>query len=315
MRVAFFGTPDVAAVALRRLIGSHHEIVVAVTQPDRPRGRSGTPQPPPAKQVAAEAGIPVLQPPTPKQDSFAPEFAAFSPDACVVVAYGHLLPPAVLAVPPRGTYNAHFSLLPRYRGAAPVQRAIMNGDDRTGVCVFLLEPTLDTGPVLERVEVAIEDDDTTGTLLARLAPIGADALVRTLDAVEDGTAEPKPQRDEAATPAPKIKPDEGEIDWSHPAERIRNLIRGLNPSPGAYTFFKGKRVKIWSAALADEPGEPGEPGAAIPVAGGFAIAAGEGAIVPTELQPEGKRRMTADEFLRGYRPGPTTRFGRDAADR
>ncbi|HEX9697108.1 MAG TPA: methionyl-tRNA formyltransferase [Actinomycetota bacterium] len=306
MRVAFFGTPDVAAVALRRLITSPHDVVVAVTQPDRPRGRSGTPQAPPAKQVALDAGIPVLQPDTPKQDGFAVELAAFAPDACGVVAYGHLIPPVVLSVPPRGTYNAHFSLLPRYRGAAPVQRAIIDGETRTGVCVFLLEPTLDTGPILERAEVTIEDDDTTGTLLARLGPIGAEALVRTFDAVEAGTASPQPQDDAEATPAPKIQPGEAEIDWRLPAERIRNLIRALNPNPGAYTTFRGKRLKIWVATPGDETGEPGS---AILTDEGFAIAAGSGSIHPIEVQPEGKRRMTGGEFARGARPQTGTHFG------
>lgn len=310
MRVAFFGTPDVAAVALRRLIESRHDVVVVVTQPDRPRGRSAAPQPPPAKQVAIDAGIPVLQPESPKHDGFAAELAAFAPDAGAVVAYGHLLPPAVLAVPPRGTYNAHFSLLPRYRGAAPVQRAIISGDDRTGVCVFALEPTLDTGPILERVEVAIEPDDTSGTLLERLAPIGADAIIRTLDAIESGTAVPQPQDDGLATPAPKIKPEEALIDWTLPAERIRNLIRGLNPGPGAYTTFRGKRLKIWSAATG---GHSGTPGAAVPGDDGFGIATPDGSLHPIEVQPEGKRRMSAAEFARGSRIDAAARFGDDAA--
>lgn len=305
MRVVFFGTPDVAAVALEALIESAHQIVAVVTQPDRPKGRSGTPHAPPAKQIATDAGIPVLQPPSPKDDGFAGALAKHAPDACAVVAYGHLLPPAVLAVPPRGTYNAHFSLLPRYRGAAPVQRAIMNGDRLTGVCVFGLEPTLDTGPILERVEVPINDDDTTGTLLARLAPIGAAALIRTLDAIEAGTARPQPQDDAQATPAPKIKPEEARIDWTQPAAAIRNRIRGLNPSPGAYTVFRDKRLKVWAAALDPRAGAPGT----VVDPGGPVVASGRESLRLTDVQPEGKRRMSGPEFANGSRLSPGELLG------
>lgn len=304
MRVVFFGTPDIAAFTLRRLLASRHEIAAVVTQPDKPRGRHGTPQPPPAKTAAT--GIPVLQPKTPKQEGFATELAALAPDACAVVAYGHLLPPAVLAVPPKGTVNVHFSLLPRYRGAAPVQRALMAGEAETGVSVFVLEPTLDTGPVVEQVRVAIEADDTAGTLLARLAPVGAEALVRALDALEAGTAAPIPQTDAEATPAPKIRPEEERIDWSRPAGEIVGLVRALNPNPGAYTWFRGKRVKVWQAEAA---GGAGEPGLVLDHGEGFSIAAGAGAVRPIELQPDGKRRMSAAELARGWRLGAGDRFG------
>ena len=193
MRVVFFGTPEPAADALDTLLASSHEVVAVVTQPDRPRGRSGTPQPSPAKQRALDAGIPVIQPASPRDDGFAATLASYAPDVCGVVAYGHILPPEVLAVPSKGTVNVHFSLLPAYRGAAPVQRAIMAGETETGVTTFLLEPTLDTGPVLRQVTEPIEPTDSTGTLLTRLASIGARLLVETLDALEAGTASAVPQ--------------------------------------------------------------------------------------------------------------------------
>lgn len=308
MRVVFFGTPDVAASSLRRLLESAHTVAGVVTQPDKPRGRHGTPQPPPVKLVALEAGIAVLQPNTPKQEGFAEELRALEPDAGAVVAYGHLLPPAVLAVPPKGTVNVHFSLLPRYRGAAPVQRALMAGETSTGVSVFVLEPTLDTGPVIERVRIAIEPDDTTGTLLERLAPIGADALVRVLDALEAGTAAPAPQHDAEATPAPKIRPEEEEIDWTRPARDIVNMVRALDPSPGAYTWFRGKRVKVWRA---EEASRSGEPGSVLDPGESFLIAAGGGSVRPLELQPDGKRRTGAGELARGWRLAEGERFGKN----
>lgn len=306
MRVVFFGTPDVAARSLERLLASSHEVAGVVTQPDKPRGRHGTPQPPPVKHVALEAGIPVLQPATPKQEGFAGELQALAPDACAVVAYGHLLPPAVLAVPPKGTVNVHFSLLPRYRGAAPVQRALMAGETETGVSVFVLEPTLDTGPVIEQVRVAIEADDTTGALLERLTPVGADALVRVLDALEAGAAVPHEQLDAEATPAPKIRPEEEQIDWTRPAKDIVNLVRALSPNPGAYTWFRGKRVKVWRAEPAAGTGEPG---AVLNPGESFVIATGDRAVRPLELQPDGKRRMPASELARGWRLAGGDRFG------
>jgi methionyl-tRNA formyltransferase len=312
MRVVFFGTPSIATPPLQALLDSAHQVVAVVTQPDRAKGRSGAPVAPPVKQLAEQHSIPALQPETPKQPEFAAQLASFTPDVCAVVAYGHLLPPAVLAVPPKGTVNVHFSLLPRYRGAAPVQRAIMNGDTQTGVCVFVLEPTLDTGPMILRVPVPIEPDDTTGSLMERLAPVGATALVAALDEIEAGTAAPVEQDDTHASPAPKIKPEEAQIDWTRPAPEIRNAIRGLNPNPGAFTWFRSKRVKIWSAALAPGGGSPGE---VLPEAEPVTVAAGTGALRILELQPEGKRRMSPEEFLRGARLQQGERFGGNQTDR
>jgi methionyl-tRNA formyltransferase len=301
VRVVFFGTPEPAAVALRALLASSHEVAAVVTQPDRPRGRSGTPQPPPAKVVATEAGLTVRQPSSPRDDGFAEALGALAPDACAVVAYGHIIPANVLAVPRKGFVNVHYSLLPRYRGAAPVQRAIMAGEIETGVSVFVLEPTLDTGPVLHVVREPIRPDDTAGTLMERLAEIGARALVESLDGLEGGVLESRTQDSSEASSAPKIKPEEGEIDWRLPASRIVNLVRALNPAPGAYTTLDGKRLKIWLARQA-ERAHGASAGTVVPLEKGrLGIAAADGVVELLEVQLEGSKRLDAGAFIRGHR--------------
>jgi methionyl-tRNA formyltransferase len=296
MRVVFMGTPDVAVPSLRALIDSHHDVAAVVTQPDKPRGRGRGVSASPVKQLADERGIPVLQPSQPKEDGFADALAVFEPQALAVVAYGHILPVAVLDVAP--AMNAHFSLLPRYRGAAPVQRALMDGATETGVSVFLLEPTVDTGPVVAVERVAIRPEETAGELLERLAPIGARLLVGALDDLEGGTLTPVPQTDIDASPAPKIKPEEAEIDWRRPAPEIANLVRALNPQPGAFTAVRGKRLLVWRARPVEGSGEPGT----VLVAGPeLIVATGSGGLSLTEVQLEGKRALPADEFLRGSR--------------
>jgi methionyl-tRNA formyltransferase len=314
VRVAFFGTPEPAVLALEALLASRHEVVCVVTRPDRPRGRSGRPEPPPVAARARTVGLPLVQPETPREESFAARLASFRPDAGAVVAYGHILPPEVLAVPPRGFVNVHFSLLPRYRGAAPVQRAIMAGERETGVTTFLLEPTLDTGPVLLRERVAIGPEDTAGSLLERLAPLGARLLVRSLDALEAGTARPVPQDDALATPAPKVSDEETWIDWRLPARRVVDLVRALDPAPGARTRFRGRLLKVWRARAVDAPGGVAGPGArpgTLLDAGRerLVVAAGEGAVELLEVQLEGGRRLEAASFARGHRPRPGEALG------
>ncbi|MBI4728910.1 MAG: methionyl-tRNA formyltransferase [Acidobacteria bacterium] len=308
MRVVFFGTPDVASVALRALL-ERHEVVAVVTQPDRPAGRARAPLPGPVKTLAAQSGLPVLQPGSPRDPGFAEALAAHRPEALAIVAYGHILPVEVLEVAP--AVNVHFSLLPRYRGAAPVQRALMDGVTETGVTTFLLEPTVDTGPILMQEPVRIDPEETAGDLLARLAPLGARMLVESLDAVSSGAGTGSSQDPALASPAPKIKPEEALINWSWPAERIANLVRALNPSPVAWTMFRGRRLNLWRARSLEGAGEgAGDPGRVLGgVSSGFAVSAGSGAVWPLELQPEGKRRMSVEEFVRGYRPAPTDRLG------
>ena len=307
MRVVFFGTPDPAAVALDALLASSHAVAAIVTQPDRPRGRSGAPQPSPVKERALGAGLPVLQPNSPRNEGFAEQLASFAPNVAAVVAYGHILPPDVLAVPPKGTVNVHYSLLPAYRGAAPVQRAIMAGEAETGVTTFLLEPTLDTGPMLMQVKEPIGPDDSSGSLLARLAPIGARVLIDTLDAIESGAARAVPQDASKASSAPKVRPEEGAIDWTRSASDIVNVIRALDPAPGAYAGFRGKRIKLWRArtvnGTSDEPGTVADIGRER-----LAVSAGDGLVELLEVQLEGSKRLEAAAFVRGHRPAAGETF-------
>jgi methionyl-tRNA formyltransferase len=297
MRVAFMGTPDVAASILEALLGSPHSVAVVVTQPDKPRGRGREVSASPVKALADAQDITVLQPRSPKDEGFVDALAVFEPQALAVVAYGHILPVPILELAP--AMNVHFSLLPRYRGAAPVQRALMDGVTETGVSVFMLEPTVDTGPVVAVESIPVAPQDTAGDVLDRLAPIGARLLVRALDDLEAGTIEPVPQSDQEASPAPKIKPEEAEIDWRQPGGQLADLVRALNPRPGAFTTFKGKRLIIWRAHPTDAVGEPGT---VVQAADQLVVAAGKGALTIDEVQPEGKRPMEAAEFLRGYRP-------------
>jgi methionyl-tRNA formyltransferase len=296
MRVVFMGTPDVAVPALRALLDSPHDVAAVVTQPDKPRGRGRDVSASPVKLLAEERGLPVLQPGSPKDEGFAEALSVFEPDALAVVAYGHILPRAVLAIAP--AMNAHFSLLPRYRGAAPVQRALMDGVTETGVSVFMLEPTVDTGPVVAVEGIAVGPDETAGELLERLAPIGARLLVRAIDDLERGTLQAVPQSDLDASPAPKIKPEEAEIDWVRPARDLANLVRALNPRPGAFTTAGGKRLIVWRARAVDGSGAPGTVLSAGPA---LEVAAGRGALALEQVQLEGKRALAAEEFVRGRR--------------
>jgi methionyl-tRNA formyltransferase len=226
----------------------------------------------------------------------------------VVVAFGYILPPEVLAVPRLGCVNVHFSLLPRWRGAAPVERALMAGDTRTGITTMLMDEGLDTGPVLLVRPEPIEGDDTAGTLLERLGPLGADLVIETLEGLAAGTLHPRPQPTDGVTYANKIDPAEGELSFDRPAWKLVNLVRALNPSPGAFTWHRGKRLKVWRAQAAPGSGEPGI--LAEIASGGPAVGTAEGRLVLLEVQPEGKRAMSGSEFARGYRPEAGDAFGR-----
>lgn len=298
MRIAFLGTPDVAVPTLQALLDHpEHTVVGVVTQPDRVRGRGRDLTPSPVKQLAVAQRLPVLQPGSPKDPGFADALRAWSPEVLVVVAYGHILPVAVLEVAP--AINAHFSLLPKYRGAAPVQRALMEGATETGVSVFLLEPSVDSGPVLRMAREPIHPEDDAGSLLERLAPIGARLVAESLAALAAGERG-ELQDPVAATPAPKIKPEEQRIDWTQPAAVIANRIRGLSPRPGAYAILDGKRFGIRRARALDTA-PAGEPGSAQRLDDRVLVATGEGTLELDEVQPEGKRVMPVPEFLRGAR--------------
>ena len=291
MRIVFMGTPVFSVAALEALVGAGHEIVCAYTQPPRPAGRGKKEQPSPVQARAEALGIPVRHPTSLKGAEAQAEFAALGADVAVVVAYGLILPQAILDAPRHGCLNIHASLLPRWRGAAPIHRAIMAGDAETGVCIMQMEAGLDTGPVLLRKVTAIGAEETTGELHDRLAAIGAEAIVEALAKLSGLT--PVVQLDEGVTYAAKIDKAEARIDWTRPAAEVARLIRGLSPFPGAWCDVAGERVKFHGARVVAGKGAPGE------VLSGFIVACGEGAVEITRVQREGKKAMVADEVLRG----------------
>lgn len=306
MRVVFLGTPDVAVPSLQALLDAHDvEVAAVVTNPDRPRGRSRQPQPPPVKVAAQAAGVPVWQPQ--KAREMLEDLRAVAPDACAVVAYGALLPADVLAAGGAGFVNLHFSLLPRWRGAAPVQHALRAGDATTGVTTFVLDEGMDTGDVLRRVEVPIEPEEDAGALLDRLADLGAPVLVDSLRDLVGGVA-PTPQPSEGATLAPKITPADVALDLAAPARQVVDLVRSASPVPGAHTTLDGRRFKIYRAVEADGPsGAPGQVVALEPT--GPVVACGDGHVRLEVVQPEGKPRMDAAAWIHGHRPEVGTRLG------
>ncbi len=307
MRVAFMGTPDFAIPTLERLLESPHQVVVVVTQPDRPKGRGQQLAPSPVKVRALDAGIPVLQPEKLRAERFHETLATFSPDVAVVVAYGKILPPEVLTVPRHGCFNVHASLLPRYRGAAPIQRAMANCDDITGVTIIKLDEGMDTGPIVAAEEVPILEDDDHTSLSQMLSVIGANLLIQTLDALErDGTVALTPQDETQATYAPPLTKEEGAIDWSKTNQEILSLIRAMTPWPGAVTTHKGDDWKILKAqqfttpegeaiVLGDEV-KPGEVFALVKNRG-FAVRTADASVIVTRLQLPNRAPVDAGAFL------------------
>lgn len=300
MRVAFFGTPAWAVPSLEALLASDHDVTGVVTNPDRPAGRGYEMHAPPVKQAATEAGVEVLQPEKARDPELLSWLQAQKPDAVVVVAYGKILPADLLEIPPRGFVNVHFSLLPSYRGAAPVQRAILDGSRTTGVTIIKLTEGMDEGPVIAMREVAIDPDETAGELGERLAGEGADLLIRSLRPYAEGELEPREQDHVNATYAPKIGSEEARIDWPAPADVIRNKVRGLNPAPGAWTTLDGARLKVHRVAVLE--GSSSEPGALrLDEHGRLLVGTADRDVVLVEVQPAGKRPMTGEEFGRGLR--------------
>lgn len=298
MRVAFFGTPEPAVASLEALVAADDiDVVAVVTNPDRARGRSSRTVPPPVKAAAQAANLEVLQPAHPRD--IVSELDAMALDACAVVAYGAILPSSVLQVPRLGFINLHFSLLPRWRGAAPVQHALRAGDTHTGVTTFLLDEGMDTGPVIAQQTVTIGDEETAGELLERLAELGAPVLVDALRARHAG-AQPEPQPDQGVTLAPKINRDDVRIDWNEDARDIANLVRSADPRPGAFTTHRGRTLKIFRARPVDGHGPAGSIIQADRA--GLVIACGSGALEVGDVQAEGKARMNADAFVHGYGP-------------
>lgn len=307
MRLVFAGTPEPALPALARLIDSpRHDVVAVLTRPDAAAGRRGKPAPSPVARLALDHDIPVLRPARPNGEEFVAELAALAPDCCPVVAYGALLRDGLLAVPPQGWINLHFSLLPAWRGAAPVQAAIAAGDTVTGATTFRIEPDLDSGPVYGVVTETIRPTDTSGELLARLALSGATLLERTLDGIEDGTVAAVPQPAEGVTIAPKITVEEARVRWDLPAHVVDRRIRAVTPNPGAWTMIGDLRVKVGPVRVAESAEAPA-PGEIRVERSGVCVGTATQPVVLGTVQPPGKKPMAAADWARGARLDPTVR--------
>ena len=308
LSIVFFGTPDFAVPTLEALLRSPHRLVAVVTQPDRPRGRGQKTSDAPVKTRAVAAHIPVLQPERLKDPAFVAAFSALAPDLAVVAAYGRILTSELLAIPARGFINVHASLLPRYRGAAPVHRAIIAGERETGVTIMRVVQALDAGPMLASIRRPIGADETSEEVERDLARLGAGLLVSTIDALAQGHLVETPQDERDVTYAHRLTKEDGAIDWTRPAEHIYNLIRGLHPWPHAFSFLNGHRLILRRSTILPELHGPA--GSVIEASGDrLTVAAGTGGIALLEIQAEGKRPMTPREFLAGHRVAAGERFG------
>jgi methionyl-tRNA formyltransferase len=308
LNLIFCGTPNFAVPTLNRLVQAGLQVRLVVTQPDRPKGRGLGLVGSPVKQAALKLGLPVTQPEHIKNnEQFRNELVKLKPDAIVVVGYGRLIPQWMLDLPVLGNINLHASLLPKYRGAAPIQWAIARGENTTGVTTMKIDAGLDTGDILLQQELSIAPDDTSETLAPKLASIGANLLVQTLQGLQDGTIPPRPQDHAKAMLAPILKKEDGKIDFRRSAGEILNRLRGFQPWPGAYTKFRGKNLQVWKAAKSDKQVTPAE----LLVDGGnlFVGSAANTAIELLEMQLEGKKRTSAADFIRGYRPETGERVG------
>jgi methionyl-tRNA formyltransferase len=306
MRIIFFGTPDFADASLRALLRAGHDVVGVVTQPDRPQGRSRSALvPPPVKLSAVDAGVPVLQPERPVGDLFVAALRRLEPDLGVVVAYGHILRPEVLALPRLGLVNVHASLLPKLRGAAPIQWAIANGDAETGVSIMCMDAGMDSGPVYLRVPTPVAADDTGGSLTARLAELGTQALLETLNDLVRGQAAPEPQDAAHATFAPKVTRETARIDWTQDAASVARRIRAFDPVPGAWTTLDGTDMKLFGARTTPASGAAGT---VLDAGERLVIAAASGAVDIAEVQPAGRRRMPVAQWARGRGVEPGRRL-------
>jgi methionyl-tRNA formyltransferase len=306
MRIVFFGTPEFAVASLNALLRERFTLAGVVTQPDKPQGRSRSTLVPPAVKLAAlEAGLPVLQPARPVGDLFLASLRRLEADLGVVVAYGHILRREVLDAPARGMINVHASLLPRFRGAAPIQHAILAGDRETGISIMKMEEGLDSGPVLHRVSTPIADGETGGTLATRLAALGASALVEALALLSARAERPEPQDACAATYAPKISRETAQLDWTRDAASLERQVRAFDPVPGAWTSLEGAPVKLFGGMPAVGGGEPG---AVLAASDRLVVAGGTGAIAVSEVQPAGRNRLTVEEWVRGRGIAAGSRF-------
>ena len=299
MRVVFMGTPDFAVQSLNALVDAGHEVTAVITQPDRPKGRGNKMAFPEVKTRALELGLPVHQPDSVKDGAFLELLKSYDPEVIVVVAFGRILPQAVLDLPPYGCVNVHGSLLPEYRGAAPIQRAVLDGRKETGVTTMRMDIGMDTGDMLMQATLPITDEDTTGTMFDKLAELGGKVLIDTLAGLENGTVVPVKQDDSKATHAARILKEDEVIRWEDSAEKIFCQIRGLSPAPGAYTWWNGERLKLWKARISDR--ETGKaPGTVVAISkNALTVQTGKGCLEVLELQPAGKKTMPAQAFSNG----------------
>ena len=300
MRVIFMGTPDFAVPSLEALL-TKHEVVLVVTQPDKPKGRGKKMVPTPVKACALEHGIPVLQPEKVKEPEFVEQLRSYEPDLIAVTAFGQILSEPILEMPKYGCINVHGSLLPKYRGAAPMQWSIIDGEKVTGITTMYMAKGLDSGDMLLKAEVEITDEDTFATIHDKMSVTGANLLLDTLDQLEAGTLERIPQDHDAATYAPMITKETGHIDWSKNRQDIINLIRGLNPVPAAYTIYEEEVLKICGAVISDVQADDAANGEIVAVVKkGFVVKCGDGCLLITEVQARGGKRMMTDAYLRGH---------------
>ncbi len=294
-QIVFMGTPHFAVPILTQLI-THHEVIGVVTQPDRPAGRNRQVQASPVKEVASTAGIPIFQPEKLRRPEAIAELQKWQPDVYVVAAFGQILPQAVLDIPRMGSINVHASLLPRWRGAAPIQAAIRAGDTESGVTIMKMDAGLDTGPILSMRAIALPERETGASLHDKLSELGAALLIETLPGYLDGSVQPRPQPDEGITYAPTIKKEEGRLDWTQPAQVLERLIRAFTPWPGTFSLWNGQPLKVLAAEVA--PGQA-EPGKVIRHGDGAAVGTGKDLLVLKEVQLAGRKAIPASEFIRG----------------
>ncbi|MDF2944384.1 MAG: fmt [Herbinix sp.] len=316
MKILFMGTPEYAARSLEKIIQSGHEVIGVVTQPDKQKGRGQAMNFSPVKELALKHGLTLYQPVKVREADFLAIAQELAPEAIIVAAFGQILPKALLDIPPFGCINVHASLLPKYRGAAPIQYSILEGEEETGITIMYMNVGIDTGDIILQAKTPIAPEETGGSLYDKLAVIGADLLIEALKKIEDGTAVRVPQDDTKATYVKTLNKDMGILDFTQPAIKLERLIRGLNPWPSAYTFLEGKTLKIWQAAV--ENADPSKmsglastmPGEVIEIRkDSIVVLTGDGLLVVKELQLEGKKRMAVDAFLRGYSVVVGTKLG------
>lgn len=307
LNVVFMGTPEAAIPTLDALARSNHSVLAVMTSEDKPRGRGMNLQPTPIKQRALELNLPVMTVKTLRDQTVRDQVEGLKADLFVVTAFGFILPSQVLKMPPLGCVNVHFSMLPRWRGAAPVQWALLEGDDTTGVTIMQMDEGLDTGPIYSQVEESIREDDSAGTLESRLATRGAELLIDALGSIEAKDLTPIPQDDSLATTAPKLTSEDAHLDWTRPVRSLVNRIRAFNPRPGAWVKWRDMRLKIWTAEVTGEPSSA-PPGEISVEREALFVNGGDGQLHLEEVQPEGKTRMSGAEFIRGFRPKSGERF-------